>query len=1546
MAIKPGSFYQSLYGNATPGSFYNSLYGKKKKEDDKTTQYMDIAKKAGLGQEAEKIVNKKKPNRFAQIMDLLSRGTYTSANIAKTLTDKKADSALDVLKAGWRGLKGQDKTTYAEVLDQAGVKNKYAKAIGGFAGDVLLDPTTYVGGVLAKGGIKVAKGAGKVATKIPVVGGVLEKVGTPVREAVGKAFVPGHGASEGLLDILGTTKNRLAKAKKGIAESAITRYKNVNPEEEGKMFKALTTARVEELANRKTVKQEPKYGTVERFIKEHGAPEKQAKHNLDATQLTGLYYQTKGLVDKANKFDPVFKKTLDDIAQKNGWRIEHGPVKGIDRSLEKTVYENGGDLTKLRDLNRSTVLVNDSSDVKRIADQLRSHFGIERVKDDFGLPSGEYKKANINVDLPYGGKGEIQVTTPEMLRAKMELGGHQLYEQVRSQSPGWEKALEEMRTLYADADRLAIKRLNSASETSWPSTAALNGEYGMPRSVYPATSSPSLTTLTGKSSTSKYMGYDNGINSPFVSSVAETNANVKPSLQSITSELTPKEFKSLHAKPTGLAEFVSENNDRARALGLLDETGKPTSVFDELSKELVDPKKVYAPDFHPMSTKTPTARTLYKDKYIQGTYKGKPYTTDSYMLEFDKVPSPSKTPGMYKVGKEAPSSAAIESIYPKNAKTEVVPYSFKSFGQNGGLVLKGGDAVNVVDPTYYNYFKKKYPGSQFFSSGEAEGKLLVRQNGKDVGLLMPLRVDEDVLKKIEPELGVRIAPKTKVIGKPIEEIDRYKGVDDPRGQVVYHGSNTEFRVPKSPEGRGFSTTTDPQIAKRFGKSVGEYRVSQDAKVLNVLDVPELLGIKEPTSLDKAAGLKIGMKNIKDGERRIATYAKERGYDAIDFRGLDNLMGKTSGYEQEIKILNPDILESTTKNIGVVPKGTGLSSSPVIEENFGQKAIGLAGGYGVSPEGQKVMEAQLARNQKFAKIAGVEQPYESYFPYIKADNLKQVEQATGSLKVGSKGYLKEFAAKLQPDEIINSVPEAYARREYQIVRDRVTSDTLKSIVGKFGKEFESADDALKAGYVPLREKGQFGEILGYVSKRDKDLIDNAFYPEFATIDKLAKATGFDAFNRLWKTAVTKYFPAFHVRNWASGVVQNYEVIGKDALNPVIHANANKVMRKLAGKTTDDTIKLGEQSYRVGDLARAFEDRFGKGDWKHIADIGDTIAEGRADLTLKNYVSKATDKLDYGSAIGKWTETQQKMVAYLAGLKQGKPIDQALKLAEEAGFDYSKVTPFEAKVLRRIIPFYTFARKNLELQGKTLARNPERLATINKLFGAGSVALSGQPASAEEQAGLPDYVTQGLNIRTSKTDEYGRPLYVTAGGTAPEAAAQQLTGNVPLRIISQMNPVLKYIFEKSTGIDTFRSSSGEMTKISDVNNADKYGNAPKFLKDWLGMKEVKKANYVNNKKVGTRTGYTANPDRLKLLENLPTSRIVSTALSVNDLVKGKSITGKKRNQLVLDLLTGVKQYPVDVEQETYFKNLTQQRELEDLLTRYGITKKFETTYVPKK
>jgi hypothetical protein len=94
-------------------------------------------------------------------LDYSSRPLHQTAGEVRALI--KGES---VSEAGHKGLHGQEHYTFSDVLDAAGVKNKYAKGIGGFALDVAADPTTYVSfGTASVAKQAGAKAAGKALTR-------------------------------------------------------------------------------------------------------------------------------------------------------------------------------------------------------------------------------------------------------------------------------------------------------------------------------------------------------------------------------------------------------------------------------------------------------------------------------------------------------------------------------------------------------------------------------------------------------------------------------------------------------------------------------------------------------------------------------------------------------------------------------------------------------------------------------------------------------------------------------------------------------------------------------------------------------------------------------------------------------------------------------------------------------------------------------------------------------------------------------------------------------------------------------------------------------------------------------------------------------------------------------------------------------------------------------------------------------------------------------------------------------------------------------------
>lgn len=630
------------------------------------------------------------------------------------------------------------------------------------------------------------------------------------------------------------------------------------------------------------------------------------------------------------------------------------------------------------------------------------------------------------------------------------------------------------------------------------------------------------------------------------------------------------------------------------------------------------------------------------------------------------------------------------------------------------------------------------------------------------------------------------------------------------------------------------------------------------------------------------------------------------------------------------------LKETTKEAGEL-------SERMIQE---AKVVGKLTTKSTDPLVQKTIEKQVLRSQKFAKATGIKDPFEVYFPGIKAEPIERFLKSGGtrSLKVGSQDYLKKFRNILTDEEMVKNPVQAFFTREYAIVKDNIVANELKGVIKEFGKDikvFTTEEEALKVGYAAMKSKGK---LLGWLPEVDKKFINNLISPEFTTIDAIAKATGFDAITSLFKRSVTGLFAPFHVRNWVSGNIQNFEVLGIDALNPSNIVAGGKIARMIAKgeKMTDQIINIGGKQINMTKMFNAFKNRFGTSsrymaDWDSITKeltvgTGKVFSRQALKTTLKTVgVGQEAIPFKAARAIGNFIETQQKATAYVTALRQGKNIDEALKLAEIAGFDYRALTTFESKIMRRIIPFYSFTRKNIELQLKTLSTNPQRINQILKFFG-----NMGEPISEEEKKSLPDYLAESIGIKIGDTPS-GLKQYVSSFGTPLEAFSDLLGKNKILKAISMTNPLLKVPIEIGIGKDSFREKD-----LKDVYNAAEYAKAPQLIKNFLEIKEVIKPilKNINGKliKVGERTEYQADPVKLLIARSLFTSRGVTYL----NQAFGGDLKGFVK---ALKLTTGLKPQQIDIEAQKAIKENLTEREIEDILIRAGKIKRFERTYIPK-
>lgn len=128
---------------------------------------------AGAGAEIDRKAEeaaKRLTKNAAAVIDLTARPSYGVSSGVKA-----AIKGEDIPKAVGKGLQGKDRGGFASVLKELGVKNKTVRDIAGFAGDVALDPTTYL--TLGAGTVtsSVAKQAGRNASKLAAKQGLKGK---------------------------------------------------------------------------------------------------------------------------------------------------------------------------------------------------------------------------------------------------------------------------------------------------------------------------------------------------------------------------------------------------------------------------------------------------------------------------------------------------------------------------------------------------------------------------------------------------------------------------------------------------------------------------------------------------------------------------------------------------------------------------------------------------------------------------------------------------------------------------------------------------------------------------------------------------------------------------------------------------------------------------------------------------------------------------------------------------------------------------------------------------------------------------------------------------------------------------------------------------------------------------------------------------------------------------------------------------------------------------------------------------------------------------
>jgi len=345
--------------------------------------------------------------------------------------------------------------------------------------------------------------------------------------------------------------------------------------------------------------------------------------------------------------------------------------------------------------------------------------------------------------------------------------------------------------------------------------------------------------------------------------------------------------------------------------------------------------------------------------------------------------------------------------------------------------------------------------------------------------------------------------------------------------------------------------------------------------------------------------------------------------------------------------------------------------------------------------------------------------------------------------------------------------------------------------------------------------------------------------------------YDGVQNWWKKWTLGARPSYHARNFVGNVWNGY--VG-GLQNPMMYEKSGELMAKAFARTgkrsdvtwdelgnfkvsgLDDTKPfLKGTKYTEQQIYDAAVDHgvFGfKGQYGADIPLAQRSRLADTDPLWKKatlgVITPSAEKniiLKTGFKFGGAVENNARLALFMDGLSKGKNFDEAAKHVQKHLFDYKDLGRFEESTLKRLVPFYTWSRKNIPLALETLVNHPDKVQKINIIRNNIEADISRPPPKD-----VPDYIKDQGGIFTR---QYAKEQFYDENGKLKEGVAADmytiysLTGYLPLmdvnRIISpeslitsMVSPIIKAPLEYFSNYDWFRQEDiipEEVTKMSE-------------------------------------------------------------------------------------------------------------------------------------
>ena len=257
-------------------------------------------------------------------------------------------------------------------------------------------------------------------------------------------------------------------------------------------------------------------------------------------------------------------------------------------------------------------------------------------------------------------------------------------------------------------------------------------------------------------------------------------------------------------------------------------------------------------------------------------------------------------------------------------------------------------------------------------------------------------------------------------------------------------------------------------------------------------------------------------------------------------------------------------------------------------------------------------------------------------------------------------------------------------------------------------------------------------------------DNFIRKSF-TDDRTQFGKMFDYLTGIFKVQATVVNPPFHVTNIIGNNYKTYAEFGAETFNPVHTVRSVQAISgkgKFLGNTGEEWLKIARQHGVVdeGIMQEALPNSL-----KEMNALTKVVPKNPLQKfnEVANPLSRNWKPYQVAGNIGQGIENIDRLKTFFIGIDRGMSIREAADIVDKIQFNYSDLTRFEAKHMKRFVPFYTWMRKNIPLTAETMLNKPGRYANIEKVLRAFR-----QEETESQKKYKPKYMEDSLHLGGGK------------------------------------------------------------------------------------------------------------------------------------------------------------------------------------------------------